>query len=87
MGTVGESVVCNVPMINEHDLLTLRALARRLRIPAEWLRAEVEAGRLSAIRANDELLFHYPTVVRLLTERAAVAPPSAECVRGGGSHG
>lgn len=58
-------------MFTELDLLTLRALAKRLRLPADWLRAEVDGGRLPAVKADNELLFHFPTVVRLLAERAA----------------
>jgi hypothetical protein len=76
-------------MLSEHDLLTLRAAARQLRIPADWLRAEAESGRVPALRAHDELLFHFPTVVQVLGERAAqrsdappAAPPASTSPRG-----
>lgn len=64
-------------MYDDIDLLTLRGVARRLHLPADWLRAEVDAGRLPAVRAHTELLFHYPTVVRLLGKRAAAGSPQA----------
>lgn len=63
--------VFDVFMHDDIDLVSLRVLARRLRVPAEWLRAEAEGNRLPAVKAHDALLFHYPTVVRILAERAS----------------
>lgn len=52
------------------DPLPLNKAARCLRVPAGWMRAEVEAGRLPALRAGRAILIHVPTVARLLAERA-----------------
>jgi hypothetical protein len=57
-------------MLNDSNLLTTGATARRLRVKAKWLRDEADAGRLPGVRAGDDWLFHFPTVVKLLEERA-----------------
>jgi len=46
-------------------------MARRLRVPVHWLRAEAEAGRVPALRAGNVYLFNSEAVERVLTERAA----------------
>lgn len=57
-------------MIEENKKpLYLGAMARRLRVPATWLRAEAEAGRIPHIRAGRALLFDAETVERLILER------------------
>lgn len=48
----------------------LNIAARCLRVPARWLREEIEANRLPALVAGRALLVHVPTVARLLAERA-----------------
>ena len=48
----------------------LNVAARCLRVPAHWLRDEIEAGRLPALRAGRAILIHVPTVAALLVERA-----------------
>ena len=48
----------------------LNLAARWLRVPAKWLLAEVDAGRLPALAAGPRRLIHVPTVARLLSERA-----------------
>ena len=48
----------------------LNVAARCLRVPAHWLRDEIEAGRLPALRAGRAILIHVPTVAALLGERA-----------------
>ena len=52
------------------DPLPLNLAARCLRVPARWLRDEVEAGRLPGLRAGRAVLVHAPTVARILAERA-----------------
>jgi hypothetical protein len=52
------------------QLFPLGELARILCVPARWLRAEAEAGRLPHLKADTALLFDLPTVERLLLERA-----------------
>jgi hypothetical protein len=51
-------------------LLPLNLMARRVRVPARWLRAEAEAGRVPHLRAGAVFLFDADTVIRVLTERA-----------------
>lgn len=48
----------------------LNVAARCLRVPARWLRDEIEAGRLPALIAGSAVLVHVPTVAALLVERA-----------------
>jgi len=48
----------------------LNVAARCLRVPARWLREEVDAGRLPALRAGHAILVHVPTVAAELAERA-----------------
>jgi hypothetical protein len=45
-------------------------MARILCVPARWLRAEAEAGRIPHLRADTALLFDLETVERILLERA-----------------
>ena len=56
----------------------LNVAARCLRVPARWLRDEIEAGRLPALIAGTAILVHVPTVLILLAERA-----KGNCVNGG----
>ncbi len=49
--------------------LHLGAMARRLRLPAKWLRAEAEAGRIPHLRAGAVLLFDPDAVERVVLER------------------
>lgn len=49
--------------------LILSAMARRVRVPAKWLRAEAEAGRIPHLKAGNVLLFDPETVERLIAER------------------
>jgi hypothetical protein len=51
-------------------LLPLGPTARLLSVPANWLRAEADAGRLPHLRAGSQYLFDVDTVERLLLERA-----------------
>lgn len=52
----------------------LNVAARCLRVPAGWLRDEIEAGRLPALIAGSAVLVHVPTVLDLLAERAKGEP-------------
>jgi hypothetical protein len=49
--------------------LHLGAMARRLRVPTTWLRAEAEAGRVPHLRAGSALLFDPEVVERYVFER------------------
>jgi hypothetical protein len=51
-------------------------MARRLRVPVSWLRAEAAAGRLPCVQAGDRFLFDGELVERLLLERARQIPDS-----------
>ena len=52
-------------------LLTLSHMARRLRVPAGWLREEAEAGRVPCLQAGNQILFHPETVESVLVQRAS----------------
>lgn len=52
--------------------LPVNLATRCLRVPARWLRDEVEAGRLPGLRAGGVILCHVPTLSELLAERAKV---------------
>lgn len=49
--------------------VTLRELARVLRIPAAWLRRETAAGRLPHLAAGRRALYDVEAVRRSLSER------------------
>lgn len=69
MGTVPDaSGMATRPLPS--DPLPLNLAARCLRIPARWLRDEIEAGRVPALIAGRSVLVHVPTVAVLLAERA-----------------
>ena len=51
---------------------TLNRAARLLRVPARWLREEINAGRIPALVAGRATLVHVPTVAEILAERAKV---------------
>jgi hypothetical protein len=57
-------------MIATTKLLLVGPMARRLRVPVKWLRAEAEAGRIPHLKADKVLLFDAETVERVLVERA-----------------
>lgn len=46
--------------------LHLGAMARRLRVPSTWLRAEAEAGRIPHLRAGSAFLFDPEVVERIV---------------------
>jgi hypothetical protein len=45
-------------------------MARRLRVPARWLRAEADAGRVPCLKAENAILFDADEVERVLLRRA-----------------
>jgi hypothetical protein len=51
-------------------LLPLNVVARRLRVPVRWLRAEAEAGRVPALPAGNQFLCDPQAVEAALLERA-----------------
>jgi predicted DNA-binding transcriptional regulator AlpA len=74
--------------MNAQSLLPTGRAARMLHVPAAWFRTEAEAGRLPHLKAGGVLLFHLPTVIDILTERAkggnhaegpALLDPEAVC--------
>jgi hypothetical protein len=57
--------------LNSPALLPLGPMARRLRVPVAWLRAEAEAGRVPCLLAGRVLLFAPQAVEAALVARAA----------------
>lgn len=57
--------------------LPLSAMARRLRVPQTWLRAECEAGRLPHLKAGRSLLFDAEAVETAIRQRLREQPPGA----------
>ncbi len=57
-------------MIHQPKLLPAGPMARRLRVPVRWLKAEAEAGRLPHVQAERVLLFDPEAVEKVLAERA-----------------
>jgi hypothetical protein len=51
-------------------LLPLNIIARRLRVPVGWLRAEAEAGRVPCLRAGTRYLCDPDAVEAALLKRA-----------------
>jgi excisionase family DNA binding protein len=53
------------------EVLSLNRLARRLGVPARWLREEADAGRIPCLRAGAHYLFAVAAVQAVLARRAA----------------
>jgi hypothetical protein len=53
--------------------MSVRRAAARLGVPAAWLRAEAQAGRVPCLRAGRRLLVNPQAVERVLMERARQA--------------
>ena len=51
-------------------LIPLRSMARRLGVPATWLRAEVDAGRVPALVAGRAYVCDSEAVEQALLDRA-----------------
>jgi hypothetical protein len=58
-------------MENTSTLVPLRFMARRLRVPVQWLRAEALARRIPHLNANGQILFNASAVDAVLSSRAA----------------
>ena len=56
------------------ELLTDSQMARTLRVNVRWLRAEAQAGRIPALKAERRFLFNPEAVLRTLADRAAGQP-------------
>lgn len=52
-------------------LLPVGPMARRLRVPVAWLKAEADAGRVPSLRAGKAYLFSPEAVEKALVARAA----------------
>jgi hypothetical protein len=57
-------------MIHAPQLVPLRVAARWLRVPAAWLCAEAEAGRIPCLRAGAAILCDPGAVESALLDRA-----------------
>ncbi len=55
--------------IDSNKPLNVRVMARYLGVPATWLRAEAEAGRIPHLRAGSVLLFDREAVEKIILER------------------
>ena len=58
-------------MENKPSLIPLANMARRVRVPAKWLRAEALAGRIPCLNAGGRVLFNPEVVEVALSVRAA----------------
>lgn len=66
-------------MTTEHPrALPIAHVARALRVPVAWLRAEAEAGRIPYLRAGRAMLCDLATVQRILWERARQGDTDAD---------
>ena len=52
------------------NLLKVGAMARAVGVPARWLRAEAESGRIPSLKAENVFLFDPDVVINLLAKRA-----------------
>jgi hypothetical protein len=60
--------------MDTRTLLPLTVVARRLKVPSRWLRAEAEAGRIPCLRADKSILCELVSVESALLERARLRP-------------
>lgn len=51
-------------------LLSLPELAKALNLPAKWLKAESDAGRLPHLRVKNRYRFDHDAIIRVLAERS-----------------
>ena len=58
--------------MNYNDrLIRLRELSRKLRISADWLRRESDAGRIPHLKVGRQRLYHLDAVEQALVQRAS----------------
>ncbi len=58
-------------METDNQLLALHALASAIKLPAPWLRAESDAGRIPFLQAGRRRLYSLEAVRNALLRRAA----------------
>lgn len=58
-------------MENTPTLLPAGPMARRLRVPVAWLKAQALAGHIPHLNADGRLLFRPDVVEQVLADRAA----------------
>ena len=58
------------PGMERQTFITLHVLARRLGLPAAWLKAEALAGRIPSLKAGRRMMFEPDAVERALRQRA-----------------
>lgn len=56
------------------QLLTLARMARRVGVPAKWLRDQAESGSVPSLRAGTRFLFNADAVESTLARQAAQEP-------------
>jgi len=54
----------------KRDLINIRILSHRLRMPIAWLEQEATTNRIPAIKVGDEFFFNYHAVEKVLLKRA-----------------
>jgi hypothetical protein len=67
-------------MTDKPNVLTLGPMARRLRVPVQWLRKQAEAGEVPCIRDGEVFLFAPDAVEAALFKRAAEWPADRQGV-------
>ena len=74
-----------IEQTQEHDLVDIRGLGRRLRLPVTWLRGEANAGRIPSLLIGRKRRFSFNAVADVLARRAAQQEPSGKTtIIGGG---
>jgi excisionase family DNA binding protein len=58
-------------MEHTRHVVTLKELARRLRLSKRWLAAETKAGRIPSLKAGRQTLYNPEAVLKALATRAA----------------
>jgi hypothetical protein len=57
--------------------VTLNQLSHELNLPAAWLRAQAQAGRIPCLRVGRRLVFDPELVLRVLSQRSQDAAAGA----------
>ncbi len=60
------------------DLVSIRRLARELRLPIAWLKTEAQTGQIPCLHIGRKCVFNLTAVKRVLAERAAEVQPKFE---------
>ncbi len=56
--------------LSTQSFLPLKQTASQLGVPAKWLKAEADAGRVPCLQAGRRILFNLQAVAQALFERA-----------------